>query len=149
MAMDYRLIPTTHKDQEWLEQLRRAVYQDLFVATWGGWDEARHLRHCAECWERGEINVIEVDGVRAGMIQLFEHADAIEVGEIQIQPAHQGHGIGTRVLHDVIAKAHAQGKKVSLSTGLKNRRAFELYQRLGFRRVTQTDTHDHLECVLQ
>jgi ribosomal protein S18 acetylase RimI-like enzyme len=29
---------------------------------------------------------------------------------------------------------------------LKNRRAFELYQRLGFRRVAQTDTHDHLEC---
>jgi ribosomal protein S18 acetylase RimI-like enzyme len=144
--MDYRLIPTTHKDQEWLEQLRRAVSQDLFAATWGGWDEARHLRHCAECWERGEINVIEVDGVRAGMIQLFEHADAVEVGEIQIEPAHQGRGIGTRVLLDMIARAHAQCKKVSLSTGLKNRRAFELYQRLGFRRVAQTDTHDHLEC---
>ena len=147
--MDYRLIPTTAKDERWLEQLRRAVSQDLFVATWGGWDEARHLRHCAECWERGEINVIEVDGVRTGMIQLLEDADAVEVGEIQIQPAYQGRGIGTRVLLDTIARAHARRKKVCLSTGLKNRRAFELYQRLGFRRIAQTDTHDHMECEPQ
>jgi ribosomal protein S18 acetylase RimI-like enzyme len=145
--MNYRLVRTAAEHQTWLEQLRRDVYQDLFLATWGGWDEARHQRHCAECWERGEIYAIEVDGVRVGMIQLFEHADAVDVGEIQIQPSHQGRGIGTRVLRDTIVRAHAQGKKVSLSTGLKNRRAFELYQRLGFRRVAQTDTHDHMECV--
>ena len=144
--MDYRLIPTTAEDREWLEQLRRAATQDLFVATWGGWDEARHLRHCAECWESGEIYLIEVDGLRLGMIQLFEREHAVEVGEIQIQPAYQGRGIGTRVLRDTIAQAHAQHKKVVLSTGLKNRRAFELYQRLGFRHVAQTDTHDHMEC---
>jgi len=144
--MDYRLIPATQKDQEWLEQLRRATTQELFVATWGGWDEARHLRHTAECWERGGINLIEVDGVLAGMIQLFAHPDVIEVGEIQVQPAYQGRGLGTCVLLDMIARAQAQRKKVSLSTGLKNRRAFELYQRLGFRCVAQSDTHYHMEC---
>ena len=144
--MDYRLIPTTTEDQDWLEQLRRSVSQDLFIATWGGWDEARHLRHCTECWERGGIKLIEVDGVRVGMIQLFENTDAVEVGEIQIHPANQGRGIGTRVLLDTIARAHAQRQKVCLSTGLKNRRAFALYQRLGFRRVAQTDSHDHMEC---
>jgi len=146
-AVDYRLIPTTPGDQQWLNQLRRAVYHDLFVATWGNWDEARHLRHCAECWERGEIYVIDINGQRAGMIQLFEHAHAVEVSEIQIAPAFQRRGIGTRVLRDTIARSHAQHKKVTLSLGLKNRRAFELYQRLGFRRVAPSETHDHMECV--
>jgi ribosomal protein S18 acetylase RimI-like enzyme len=89
---------------------------------------------------------VEVDGERVGMIQLFEHPDSIEVGEIQIQPAHQGHGIGSSLLRDTIARAHSQGKKVSLTTGLENRRAFSLYQRLGFRQVAQTDTHHHMEC---
>ena len=145
--MDYRLIRATSGELEWLEQLRRIVYRELFFATWGDWDESRHLRHFAESWERGGIDVVEVDGVRVGMIQLLEHPDAIEVGEIQIQPAHQGHGIGTSLLRDTIARAHAQGKKVRLSTGLKNRRAFTLYQRLGFREVAQTDTHHHLECA--
>jgi ribosomal protein S18 acetylase RimI-like enzyme len=79
------------------------------------------------------------------MIQLFERPDVIEVGEIQIQPTHQGRGIGTRLLLDTIARAGAQRKKVSLATGLKNHRAFALYQRLGFRHVAQTDTHNHME----
>ena len=143
--MRYQLTPAGAHDQEWLEQLRRAVYRELFFATWGAWDEARHLRHCAECWERGEIFLIEVDGSRVGMIQLFEHTDTIEVGEIQIEPRHQNRGIGTRLLRDTVARAHAQRKTVALSTGLKNQRAFELYRRLGFRHVGQTDTHYLLE----
>jgi ribosomal protein S18 acetylase RimI-like enzyme len=122
------------------------VYQELFVATWGAWDEARHLRHCAECWARGEIFVVEVDDVRVGMIQVFEQSDRLEVGEIQIDPAYQGRGIGTRLLRDTIARAHAEHKNVTLSVGLKNRRAFALYERLGFRLVRQTETHHFMAC---
>ena len=143
--MPYRLIPATTEDGPWLEALRRAVYQDLFVATWGGWDEARHQRHWAACWERGGICTIEVDGTRVGMIQLVEQDDAVEVKEIQIHPAHQGGGIGTRVLRDVVDRAHAQHKKVSLSTGLRNHRAVKLYRRLGFVHVAQTETHYCME----
>jgi len=144
-AVAHQLVPATSEDQPWLEQLRRAVYRDLFFATWGGWDEARHLRHCAECWARGGIYCIEVDGERIGMIPLLERPDAMEIGEIQIQPTHQGCGIGTRLLCDTIALAHAQRKKVSLSTGLQNHRAIALYERLGFRHVAQTETHHPME----
>lgn len=139
--MRYRLNPATPADQPWLESLRRSVYQDLFLATWGHWDESRHLRHCAECWERGNIYTVELNSERVGMIQLHEYADRLEVGEIQIQPSHQGRGIGSRVLRDVQKRAHAQRKTVSLSTGLKNVRAVRLYERLGFRHVSQSETH--------
>ena len=37
--MQYRLIPAAPQDEAWLEALRRSVYQELFQATWGGWDE--------------------------------------------------------------------------------------------------------------
>ena len=143
--MRYQLTPASADDQEWIEQLRRAVYRDLFFATWGAWDEARHLRHCAECWERGGIFLIETDGSRVGMIQLFERPDTIEIGEIQIEPRHQSCGIGTHLLRDTVARAHTQRKTVSLSTGLKNQRAFDFYRHLGFRHVGQTDTHNQLE----
>lgn len=142
--MHYRLIPATPADLPWLEALRRAVYQDLFLATWGRWDEARHLRHCAECWEHGNIYTVELDGERVGMIQLHEYADRLEVGEIQIQPTHQGRGIGSRLLRDIQARAHAQGLKVSLATGLKNLRAVRLYERLGFQHAYQSETHYHM-----
>lgn len=84
--------------------------------------------------------------MRVGMIQLFDHPDAIEVGELQIQPSHQNRGIGTCVLRGIIASAQAQQKKVSLTVALKNDKAFRLYQRLGFRRVNQSETHNHMVC---
>lgn len=143
--MKIRLVPATPDDQTWLEELRRAVYQDLFVATWGGWDEARHVRHWASCWGRGNIHVVEVAGMRVGMIQLLDEPNRVEVGEIQIHPVHQGKGIGTQLLLDAMARAHAQQKKLSLSTGLQNRRAVHLYERLGFRHVARSETHFQME----
>jgi len=140
--MGYQLVPAVPEDEAWLEQLRRAVYPELFFATWGGWDEARHQRHCAECWKRGGISRIEIDGVRVGMIQLFDHPDSIEIGEIQIQPSCQNRGIGTRLLRVTIDRAHKQHKKVSLSVALKNERAYRLYERLGFQKVAQNETHN-------
>ena len=73
--MRLELIPATDADRWWIDGLRRAVYRDLFFATWGGWDEARHLRHSEACWARGSICVVEVDGVRVGMMSLlgFQH----------------------------------------------------------------------------
>ena len=54
------------------------------------------------------------------MVQLFDRPDSIEVGEIQIEPQYQSRGIGTRILRDTIIRAHGEGKKVCLCTGLKN-----------------------------
>jgi ribosomal protein S18 acetylase RimI-like enzyme len=143
--VNYRLIAATEEDRQWLEQLRRSVYRDLFFATWGDWDEARHLRHCAECWDQGNIFCVEIDGARVGMIQLFERPDAIEIGEIQISPPYQGRGIGSLLLRDSMNKAQVSGRKVSLATGLKNYRAFSLYRRLGFNHAGQTETHNLFE----
>lgn len=144
--MEYRLVSAVPSDNAWLEDLRRTVYQDLFQATWGGWDEARHARHFADCIRRGHVSIIEVDGVRVGMVQLFEEPSSVEVGEIQVQTSYQNRGIGTRVLSDIIANAHRHGKCVRLEVGLKNDKAFRLYERLGFRRVAQSETHHHMEC---
>jgi ribosomal protein S18 acetylase RimI-like enzyme len=144
--MAYQLVPASIEDQAWLERLRRDVYQELFVATFGSWDEARHMHQFRECLSRGGISIIEIDGARVGMIQLFDQPDAVEVGEIQIQPSHQNQGIGSRVLNDTIARVHEQQKKVLLSVALKNDRAYRLYQRLGFQKVAHNDTHNLMAC---
>jgi ribosomal protein S18 acetylase RimI-like enzyme len=144
--MEYRLRPAAEADVPWLEQLRRSVYQELFVATFGAWDEARHLRHCAECWARGGISLIEVRGERVGMIQLCEQPAELEIAEIQLLSAQQGHGLGTRLLRAVLAQAHAQGQRVWLSVGLKNERAHQLYRRLGFEDIAASETHFHMAC---
>jgi ribosomal protein S18 acetylase RimI-like enzyme len=145
--MNYRLVPATPEDRAWLEDLRRAVYRELFFATWGGWDEARHQRHSAECWERGEILLVEIEHVRIGMIQVHDLPNTVEIDEIQIRPSDQGRGIGTHILSEIIAFAHTQHKSVSLSVALMNERALSFYQRLGFRELAQSDTHRHMVCI--
>jgi GNAT superfamily N-acetyltransferase len=142
----YRLVPVSDADAGWLEQLRRRTYAELFLATFGAWDESRHMRHTEECWRLGHMRVIEVDGERVGMIQQFDRDEAVEIGEIQIQPLNQNQGIGALVLRDVIDRSHIQGKSVVLSVGLKNDRAYRFYQRTGFRHVRNTETHSILSC---
>ncbi|MGH8226669.1 MAG: GNAT family N-acetyltransferase [Steroidobacteraceae bacterium] len=145
--MSYRLVPATLEDRAWLEDLRRAVYRELFFATWGAWDEARHQRHTRDCWEQGGIFLIEIEHVRVGMIQVHDRPNTVEIGEIQVRPPEQGRGIGTHVLSDVIARSHSRRKSVSLSDGLRNERARRLYERLGFREVAQSDTHRDMVCI--
>ena len=107
----FKLVPASIEDEVWLERLRRDVYQELFMATFGGWDEARHRRHCVECWERGAIYAIEVDGVRVGMIQLFDQPDAVEVGEIQIQPSHQNQGLAVAFCRIRLLESTSSGRR--------------------------------------
>lgn len=142
--MKYRLIDASSVDDGWLDGLRRRAYADLFNTTWGGWDETRHLRQLSESKRRGHISIIEVDGKPVGMIQLLDHSEAVEIAEIQVDPSHQDRGIGTSVLRDVISNARAQGRDVCLRVGLKNQKAIELYERLGFSSVEQSETHCYM-----
>lgn len=141
--MHYSLRSAKDSDKAWLEELRRSAYESLFHATWGSWDEGRHQRHFAESWHQGGIELVEIDGHPIGMIQLMESENHIEVGEIQIRPEHQGTGVGTRLLVDVIDRARHQGMNVVLSTGLMNLGAARLFRRLGFEETGRSDTHIH------
>ena len=145
-GLRYRLVRVGVRDQRWLDQLRRSVYRELFIATFGRWDEKRHVRHASECWDLGHISIIEVGGERVGMIQILDHTGFVEIGEIQIQPSHQNRGIGSRILSDIVNQAHKRGKSVKLSVALKNERAYEFYQRCGFQHAAQTETHNELQC---
>jgi ribosomal protein S18 acetylase RimI-like enzyme len=139
------LHPSAPEDRPWLEELRRVVYLDLFIATWGGWDEDRHQRHWAAFLENGNIFMIKVDGVDAGMVQILEQQEAIEIAEIQILPAYQRRGIGRQVIRDVVSKAHSNRKAATLSVGLKNSRAIKLYRSLGFTEVGKTEAKLYFE----
>jgi len=144
VPMRYSLRPATNADRAFLDQLRRAAYAALFDATWGGWDEARHERHFAASWERGGIQVVEVDGAPVGMLQLREVDDGVQIAEIQLLPERQNRGLGTRLLRDVLERATERGRDVVLATGLKNTDACRLYARLGFAETERTKTHVHM-----
>jgi ribosomal protein S18 acetylase RimI-like enzyme len=144
--MAYDLTDATDDDAPWLEELSRRAYAALFVATWGRWDEERHRRQFSASVEDGHIALIEVAGERVGMLQLLDHTDALEVAELQIDPRHQGRGIGTAVLRDVLSRAEREGRPVRLKVGLQNTGAMRLYEALGFTVTERSETHQFMTC---
>jgi ribosomal protein S18 acetylase RimI-like enzyme len=143
--MNYTTRNANEDDKPWLDKLRREAYRDLFVATWGGWDEERHNRHFSSCWDDGNIKIIEQNVIPVGMIQILDSGIEIEVAEIQIVPKYQGKGLATAIITDILARAEKDNKKVTLSTGIKNFEALKLYQRLGFNEVKRKDSKIYLE----
>lgn len=146
--VNYQLKPATEADTNWLEALRRKAYRDLFDATWGGWDEERHQRHFQSQMAGGSISIIERNGKRVGMVQLFKSAAHVKVGEIQILPECQNAGVGRYILEDIIQTAHRSGKHVQLSLGIKNEAALRLYERLGFAETKRDETHIYMVCSI-
>lgn len=141
--------PARFADRFWLDDLRRSAYRDLFDATWGGWDEARHRRHFAASWGRGGIELLTLNGAPIGMLQVSRSGGVLELEELQIHPSRQGEGWGTRVVRELQAEAREGapdgGTGVALATGLHNIGAQRLYARLGFREVSRSETHVHME----
>jgi GNAT superfamily N-acetyltransferase len=143
----YALRSAEEADRSWLIDLRRDVYRELYLATFGVLDEHRNQRHSDECWERGPIWIIQLDGQDVGMVQLAETKSAICLEEIQIGPAHQRKGLGAAILKDILDKAASSARTVTLYTGLKNHGARRLYERLGFQMIGRSETHTHMEFV--
>ncbi|MDP3062545.1 MAG: GNAT family N-acetyltransferase, partial [Chloroflexota bacterium] len=71
--------------------------------------------------------------------------DCVKVNQLFVLPEHQGKGIGHRSMLLIIEEARQLGLPVRLRTLKVNPRALAFYQRLGFMRTGETDTHDLME----
>jgi ribosomal protein S18 acetylase RimI-like enzyme len=84
------------------------------------------------------MQVIECGGAIAGLLETSEREDAVFVDNIALGEGFRGHGLGRRVLEDVIAGAGARGLAVEL-TVLHVNPARRLYERLGFAEIGRTE----------
>ena len=97
---------------------------------------------------RGEIpdsttSVITAYGVDVGRLRVVRTAGLVELAGLQVLPAHQGRGLGSRVIHDLMAEAASSGRGFGLSVEKDNPRARALYERLGLV-VVGEDRDDHV-----
>ena len=101
-----------------------------------------HLKKFAQYQKKFEpekIQVIEHNGVPIGRLRVVRDEE-IYLGGIQILPQFRGKGIGTAVLQELIAEAETTQKPIRLEVFHTNTRAAELYSRLGFEEIGQTET---------
>jgi GNAT superfamily N-acetyltransferase len=87
--------------------------------------------HYTAAFPGAETSVIECDGQPVGNLILACMPAAIRVVDVNILPAWQGKGIGSRILAEVLSSADEEGRPTLLQVFATNR-ARRLYARLGF-----------------
>ena len=121
--------PALESDVPFLLELRRQAMGPVHTAAEvdqsAEHTEAR-VRSSFDCAEIAELN-----GSPIGLLKVIRSPTEWRVSQIQLLPEHQGKGIGTQLLQEVLDGARAAGLVVNLST-LKINPAVRLYRRLGF-----------------
>lgn len=97
--------------------------------------------------ERGGLIVATVDAQPVGWacIEPIEHSTEWYLRQISVLPSRQQHGVGSRLLREVIARAAAQGaRSITLSTQADVAWNRPWYERFGFRVVAEEDWTPHM-----
>jgi RimJ/RimL family protein N-acetyltransferase len=76
-------------------------------------------------------SVVAAYGVDVGRLRVVRTPELVELAGLQLLPAHQGRGIGTKIVRDLMAEAAGSGRAFGLSVEKDNPRARALYERLG------------------
>jgi GNAT superfamily N-acetyltransferase len=129
----------TNADREWLFELKRATMRE-YVAAVFGWDAAVQRRMFEEKFSPASIRVIQVDGHDAGLLEVEERVDQFFLARIEVWPAHQRKGVGSRVIRTILEEARGKNKRVSLQL-LRSNPVRKLYERLGFSVCGETASH--------
>jgi len=83
-------------------------------------------------WVVDQVRIITLDGTDIGWLQSFLEADALYLGQLFVEDAWRGQGIGTEVVKGLLEEAARAGHAVTLGV-VKTNPALRLYERLGFR----------------
>lgn len=106
----------------WSDDQRRA-----FLHTQAELQRQHYERH----YPTADFLIIQQVGRPIGRLCVHREPSEVRIVDIALLPAWHGQGIGSRLLHDILAQADALGQSCSLSVE-HGSPALRLYQRLGF-----------------
>jgi ribosomal protein S18 acetylase RimI-like enzyme len=127
--------PATLDDIPFLLALRRQSMDRHLLASGAGTSDSDHLARLQYRFDCAEV--LLRDGEPVGLLKLSRERLDWELIQIQFVVAQQGRGLGTQLLHLVVAEAWRVGASLRLNV-LKANPARALYERLGFRVVGET-----------
>lgn len=127
----------SREDLPFLLTLRRLTMTEHLQRVGAPTDDDAHDRRIRANFDDAMIVCEGADAI--GLLKVTLAAGDWHVHQIQILPACQGRGIGAAVLNALLTDAARERVSVSLSV-LHGNPARRLYERLGFRVVSETDT---------
>ena len=141
---DLVLRPAGPNDSEFAYCAKEAAFRPYVEKVWG-WDEAEQRRVHEERFAAQDFRVISVAGTDVGIMAAVVAPDCLKVNQLFILPGHQAKGIGSACMRLIMDEARQLGLPVRLRVLKVNPRARAFYERLGFVRTGQTDTHNLME----
>lgn len=103
-------------------------------------------RYYIAAFPQTEFLIIEKDGISVGRLYINLSADIWHIIDIGLMPEWRGQGLGCatmRAIQDAAMTGESLG--IVLHVDRNNRRAYDLYQALGFTDTETTDTHIGME----
>ena len=120
-----RLRPATADDFEFFFDLHKRSLGPYVDQVWG-WDDDDQRAYLERNIAPEHTQVIVVDGVDIGRLNVEDRDDEVFLGLIEITPDYQGRGIGAQLIQTLLDDAFAQDKRVRLNVLQVNTRAYQL-----------------------
>jgi GNAT superfamily N-acetyltransferase len=118
----------------WPAEMRNTFLHQQFRASQG--------YHTA--YPDAEFQIIRVNGVNAGRLIINRTREELRVVDVALLPQFRNAGVGTSLLRKLFGEANATCKPVRLRVD-RGSPAEQLYQRLGFARVAETELQFEME----
>jgi ribosomal protein S18 acetylase RimI-like enzyme len=132
---DFRLRPAKPGDYPFVI----ALYLDgakRHLSKIGRWNERRLRIRFRNGYKQPQVTIICVGENAVGWMQVVDYVGRLYLRQLHLTPAYRRQGIGTRLLEDLLRRADAEGKPVTLDV-MHGNPARRLYLRLGFRQNGQ------------
>lgn len=134
---EYRLLPATSADEDWVDALTYKTMKPYVEASWA--EEAERRRYYElNRFDLEHTKIIYKGARRIGRLTTRIAGETLELEEIHLIREFHGRGLGTRIIGDVIKEASAEGLLVELKC-LKTNPVQKLYSRLGFRLINEDE----------
>jgi len=141
---DLTLRKARPEDSEFTYCVKKAAFKEYVERVWG-WDEKEQRKLHEQRFKAQDFRVINVAGKDIGIMAMEVAPDCIRLNQLFLLPEHQGKGIGRECVLMIMEEAKQLGLPVRLRVLKVNPRALAFFQKLGFTRTGETDTHDLME----
>ncbi|WP_436057469.1 GNAT family N-acetyltransferase [Arthrobacter sp. LjRoot78] len=121
--------PSDLSDAQWMAELRAEVMRPDLERL-GRYDPGRVRKRFLDAFIPAHTRVIQVDAEDIGLVALRPESDALWLEHFYLAPAHQGQGIGSKVLAQIMAERD-DSRPYRLNV-LRGSPARHLYERHGF-----------------
>ncbi len=139
---EYNLRSATNEDSDFFYNVKKQVLKKYIEDIWG-WDEVFQIQFHQENFHVNDIQIIMMEKVAIGTVEVKETADQIFISSLYILPSFQNKGIGTSICKMYSSKAERANKRIALEVLKLNVHAQRLYIKLGFT-LTESDETKYL-----